>query len=134
MPYKTLTEGKGWLRSETSTLDPELKARAEQFADREIDRLFWDWTRTTWTGSAVPWEIADIAELLGAGHYLEIATLSPASMPVDAVMTGPMLKRKGYEMAERVKMDGGPLAADGTYRTGPSRDEDRDLFVEIEPV
>lgn len=132
MPYKSLIENRGRLWNE-STLQPELKATAETWADREVDRLFWDWDRSDWT-TTVPWEIADVAELLGAGHYLELAFTSPSSMPVDQKTTGRMLKEEGWALADRIKLDGGPLYSDGTYRVGPIKDEDRDLFVEIEPV
>ena len=113
MAYFALSAQAGYLFREREDLDDSLKASAETWADRRINDLFADWTRTTWTGTGVPDQISEIAELFGAGHYLELAYIGGGDTLTPEQSWGIELKSRAQSLADKVLSQGGPRDSDG---------------------
>lgn len=113
MSYFTLTPDQGHLTGR-KTLSAAAKAKAEAWATMRIDEAFFAWDRTLWTGATLPQQIADAAELLATGKYLEIeyATGNPV---VDPNSLSVRLTRAGEEAIVRILDAGGPI--DPSYPT-----------------
>lgn len=119
MAYFTLLAADGYLVREAS-LDTEMQAEAEQFAARRIDDLFHAWDRSAWTGVGVPDQIAEAAELLGVGHYLELRDIAAGGASSPERSWSEMLKERGELAAANVLGQGGPRNASGDI-IGPAR-------------
>lgn len=113
MAYFALQAQSGYLFRERDELDPDLSAAAETWADRRVDHLFADWTRTTWTGAGVPDQISEIAELFGSGHYLELAYLGNGDTFSPEQSWGMELKSRAESLATIVLSQGGPRDSEG---------------------
>ncbi len=111
MSYFTLTPNQGHLQGELS-VDPALKTKAESWATLRIDEAFFAWDRTVWTGATLPVQIADIAEKLTVGKYLEYC-FSRGNPKIDADTLSQRLLREGEAAILRVIDAGGPI--DPTY-------------------
>lgn len=132
MAYATLQAKTGWLYGEPS-LEPGLVTKAEDWATAEIDRLFWSWDRTAWS-AAPPFEIAEIAELLAAGHYMELAQAKGQVEDLPEKGLAKALIERGYRRAELIRNQGGPMNAARDEREEPNDTRGFSRFCEIEPT
>lgn len=107
MPYFSLTAGQGYLRGQ-DVVDPQLKSEAEAWADTRIDETFWNWNRDTWTGMGVPKQIAQAAEMLCAGKYLEKAYAVGNPNQVGDSLSRTLI-RDGEKALMRIIDQGGPI-------------------------
>jgi len=103
--YGTLKVGEGWLVRQTA-IDAETSAQSAAYADDEIDDLFSDWNRSTWSASG-PSSINRIWLQFATADYLDKvhATGNPQTEENHHVLR---LKREANELAQRVIDDGGP--------------------------
>ncbi len=133
MAYATLQHGKSWLHAERSPLNAAAKSAAESWATLRVDELFFDWNRDDWD-TTTPAEIAEIADLLASGRYLEMAVVGPGSEAAPEKSWGPALIRKGEERAEQVKSQGGPFFdSDRRSKDAPIRSTGFGRMIRLEP-
>lgn len=105
MSYFTLTPNQGYLIGVMNP-DPTAKSKAEAWATLRIDEAFFAYDRSNWSGATLPTQIADIAEKLTVGKYLELV-FSVGNPVVDPNSLSRVLLRGGEEAIVRVLDAGG---------------------------
>ncbi len=131
MAYFTIQSGAGYFRAQTRELDPTVKAEAELYATMRVDLAFSAWDRTGWTGSDIPVEIAQAAEMIAAGKYLEKihATGNPQ---VSETSLAASLIKNGEALLVQIVDVGGPINPDyPTTRLEPIREQTTGRTVRI---
>ncbi|HGY90398.1 MAG TPA: hypothetical protein ENK43_04400 [Planctomycetes bacterium] len=132
MTYYTLQAQTGYLWQEES-IEPDLATKAQDFATLMVDSEFEDWDRTTWTGSGIPNEIADVAELFGTAKYMELAAIrgGPES---DTKKLAEEIMTKAHDTAHRIRNAGGPWDAATGLRIAPKTSDGGARFLEMYPT
>lgn len=118
MPYFTLQPTQGYFLA-TRELNATLKSEAESFATSRVNLVLWNWDRTTWTGAGVPVEVAQAAEMLASGKYLEKA-FAVGNPTVNGESLSRKLLRDGEAFLTQIIDQGGPIDPDDPeYRLPP---------------
>lgn len=105
MSYFTLTPNQGYMLG-SMELNSSAKSKAEAWATLRIDEAFFAYDRSAWSGATLPTQIADIAEKLTAGKYLELV-FAVGNPVVDPNSLSRTLLRGGEEAIVRVLDAGG---------------------------